>query len=207
MATLFIVSEESAGKTAIAAGIAKRFLSAGKKVGYFQPVLSGDKSALSDAAFMKQALSLAEPADALAPKIGSGSTLTASAKKAFSQVADGKDVVIVEGRCGKTADDTHSKTAYQLAEALQAKVLFIAGYSAPMNDVVQTAKGFGKNLIGVVVNKSPKSKQASVKEEANSVLKGAGISLLSLLRMSCSERCTLTLAWNTSVARVTKQSS
>jgi len=177
VATLFIVSEESAGKTALAAGIAKRLMGAGKKVGYLRPVLSGDKSGASDAAFMKQALSLSEPADTLSPKTDS----PISIKKSFARIAEGKDLVIVEARCGPTADDSLSKTAYQLAEALPAKALFIAGYSAPIKDAVQTARGFGKNLIGVVVNKAPKSKQARVKEEVAPVLKTAGISLLGVI--------------------------
>lgn len=177
MATLFIVAEESAGKTAIAAGIAKRLMGAGKKVGYFRPALSGDWSAPGDAAFMKQVLALPEPGDVLAPVTDS----PASVKKAFSRVAEGKDVVIAEVRCGQTAEDSLSKTAYQLAEALQAKVLFIASYSAPLNNVVQTAKGFGKSLIGVVVNKAPQSRQTRIKEEAAPALKSAGIPLLGVI--------------------------
>ena len=95
MVTLLVVSfKEAAGKTAICAGMGSYFMGAGKKVGFFK--LAPDGADHSDAAFMKQALSLAEEVQSISPSISDGSTLVDKVKEAYARVADGNDIVIVE---------------------------------------------------------------------------------------------------------------
>ncbi|MFH1015872.1 MAG: AAA family ATPase, partial [Chloroflexota bacterium] len=113
MVALFIVStEEAAGKTAIAAGISKRLLGEGKKLSFLKPAFPSQEG---DAAFMKQLLRLAESADELSPSVE-------GTREVADRVGAGKDVVLVEGRCGQSPQSGMSRDAYQLVAALKAKV-------------------------------------------------------------------------------------
>jgi len=165
---LFIVSgEEAVGKTAIAAGIGKRLTSEGRKVGYLKPAPKD-----GDVAFMKQVLNLAEPVEALTPALD-------GIKQALARVS-GRDVVIIEGRCGQSPEDNLSKAAYQIAENVSAKVLVVEGYTPELGrmELVETYKGFGGNLIGVVCNKVPKSQLEKVERQVSPRFNEAGIPVL-----------------------------
>ncbi len=165
MVALFIVAaEKAAGKTTIAAGLGKYFLSDGKKVGYLR-VAGGN--AAPDVPFMKQALSLAETADSL-------TSSASGVKEALARLAPGKDVVIIEG-------DTLDKTAYEIAEALQAKVLVVGGYKAKLMEFPVSYKGFGANLLGVILNKIPKSQLKRVAGEMSAQAARAEIKLLGVI--------------------------
>jgi len=168
---LFIVSaEEAAGKTAIAAGISKRLLSEGKKLSFLKPAFPSQEG---DAAFMKQLLRLAESADVLSPSVE-------GTKEVADRVGAGKDIVIVEGRCGHTPQSGMSRDAFQLAKELKAKVLAVEAYSADLDKMTlaETYKGFGTNLIGIVINKVPKSQMEKVEKQVSLLFNNAGITVL-----------------------------
>ena len=179
MVTLLIVSfKEAAGKTAICAGMGSYFIGAGKKVGFFK--LAPDGADHSDAAFMKQVLSLAEEAQSISPSIGDSDTMIDKVKEAYAGVADGKDIMIVEGILGQSSDDTRSKASYEIAGALDAKVLVIDTYPAkPI--LADISKGFGKDLLGVVINKVPMSKLKHVQDELSAELVKIGVNVLGVL--------------------------
>lgn len=169
MVALYLVaSEEGAGKTAIAAGLAKHFLSNGKKVGFLKPIFAEQKTeGDTDAAFMKQVLALPEQIGSLSPLIGGEKRLADRIREVYIEVAQNKDVVIIEGRCGQSPDDSLSKAAYKIAGALKAKVVAVEGFThkASTPRFVNSYKGFGENLLGMVLNKVPKSRQKRVCEE------------------------------------------
>ena len=169
MVALYLVaSEEGAGKTTLAAGLAKHFLSNGKKVGFLKPVFAEQKAeGNTDATFMKQVLALPEQAGSLSPLIGGEKRLADRIREVYIEVAQNKDVVIIEGRCGQSPDDSLSKAAYEIAGALKAKAIAVEGFThkASTPRFVNSYKGFGENLLGVVLNKVPKSRQKRVCEE------------------------------------------
>jgi BioD-like phosphotransacetylase family protein len=153
LAVLFIVStEEAAGKTALCAGLAINFSNDGGKVGYVKSADGGDT------AFMKQV----PGAD-----IVDGTDLK------------GYDVVLMEGRLGKSADEEVSRAAYAAAEKTKAKVIAVEVYPGGANsDVYQ---GFGGSFLGVVLNKVPASQLKRVQEEAGARFEAAGIKLLGVI--------------------------
>jgi BioD-like phosphotransacetylase family protein len=157
LGVLFIVSaEEAVGKTALCAGLAINFLNDGGKVGY----LKSTAEANGDAAFMK--------------KIPGVDIVT---KADFNEY----DVALMEGRLGKSAADEASEAAYAAAKETKAKVIAVETYSGRTNDYIGVYQGFGKNLLGVVLNKVPQSQIKNTRDEAGARLEKAGIKLLGII--------------------------
>ncbi len=186
MVALYVISAEAAaGKTAICAGIGRHLQGEGKKVGFLKPVLADKKpeGGDGDAAFMKHLLALPETVDSLCPLIGRGKGLADKARQAYIEVAQNKDVVIVEGWCGQSPDDSSSESASALAEALKAKVVIVEGYSGQpaAAEFPGGYRGFGKNLLGIVLNKVPVSQLKKATGEASAELDKEGIKILGVI--------------------------
>jgi len=187
LVALYVVSsEEAAGKTTIGAGVGKYLLGDGKKVGFFKPIIADKRPGEdgdTDTVFIKQVLALSEPVDSLCPLISGEGPLANKVKQAYAKVSQGKDVVIVEGRCGQSPDDNLSKASYQIVEALKAKVIIVAGYSTQSSTAkfINTYKGFGKNLLGIVLNKVPRSQLKRVSDGISPQFDEAGINILGIL--------------------------
>lgn len=165
MVALYVISsEEAVGKTAICAGLGKFLKDGGKKVGFFNP--EGNDI---DAAFMKQVLDLSETVESLCPPAGDVKKL----KEAYDKISQGKDVVIVEGRLGQTS--------YELAKALDARVVAVEAYSGRASRFIDNYKGFSGGLLGVVLNKVPQSRLKLVQDEASRRFGAAGINVLGVL--------------------------
>jgi len=160
---LYVTSlEEADGKTALCAGIGQHLLESGRSVGYLKPTTNGVVS--PDASFMKYILALGTSEDVLCPSPD-------KIKEAYAQVAEGKDVVLVEGAPG----DADSG----LPDALDARVIVVAGYAAdlPVAGIVEGSQKFGQRLLGVVVNKVPQKRL----EQVNAQMAEAGIKCLGSL--------------------------
>jgi len=163
LAALYVTSSQAgAGKTAVCAGLGRHLRNEGKKVGFFKPLISDIKipeAIDSDAEFIKQALALAEPIDSLCPVIGGEGNLTARIKEAYAKVARGKDVVIVEGIWRQRPGGKAIEASYEVVAALDARVIVVEPYSAELSKgkYIDGYRDFGQYLLGVVVNKVPKS--------------------------------------------------
>lgn len=189
MVTLYIVSsEKGSGKTAFCAGVGKNLAGAGKKVGFFKPVITDGISPAapgidSDAAFMKQIMALPEPADALCPLISAAEILNNAnkLKETFAAVSQGKDVVIAEGLLGSGPDDQLSQASRQIARALEARVIVIGAYPLKSPQLIDECQQFGSHLLGVVLNKVPGSRLKQVAEAALPRLRAAGMNTLGTL--------------------------
>jgi BioD-like phosphotransacetylase family protein len=163
LGVLFIVSaEEAAGKTAICAGLAVNFLNDGKKVGYLKPQASEKDGSDSDVAFMKQTLGLADVVNA-------------------PDLVKGRDIVLVEGSLGPDSGDAVSRIAYGAAREMKAGVIAIEAYSGEASRYIDVYKGFGADLLGVIINKVPESQLKRELDEAGSRFKEAGIKLLGVI--------------------------
>ena len=170
MVALYVVSaEEAAGKTAICAGLGKFLQGNGKRAGFLKLLVDEKTSTDGDAAFMKQVLDLPEAVESLCPPIGD----TKKIKEAIDKVSSGKDVVIVEGRLGQSADE--------IAKALDARVIIVEAYSGPAPRFIDSYKGFGESLLGIVLNKVPQSQLKRVQDEASKQFDAAGINVLGVL--------------------------
>ncbi len=159
MGVLFIVAaEEGTGKTAISAGLAINYVNDGKKVGYLR--LSPGKSAPNDTDFMKQ--------------IEGVEVTEETHLKRY-------DVVLAEGSTGASADDEASRAAYAAAKEMKARVIAVETYSHKESPYIDAYKGFGKSLLGVVVNKAPESQLKRIREKVTAEFEAAGIKLLGVI--------------------------
>ena len=182
MVALYVTSSERAvGKTALCVGLGKYLLSDGRKAGFFKPLIADGKNlpiegADSDTVFMKHIFALEEPVDYLCPVISDQSNLANSVKKAYVKVSPGKDVVIVEG-------DGLDKASYTIVETLGARVIIMESYSnqSPEAKLIDSYKDFGEYLLGVVVNKVPRTRLEQASEEISARFGEAGINILGVL--------------------------
>ncbi len=180
MVSLYVISSEKAGKTAICAGVGKQLLRDGKKVGFFKPIIADAQKVPvegtdSDAVFIKDVFALEEPVDYLCPVISDQDKLVNSVKEAFAKVSQGKDVVIVEG-VGEG-----SQASYGIVEALDARVIIVEGYSKDLPKVKNSYKDFGEHLLGVILNKVPRSRLEYVRDELSAQFGEAGVNILGVL--------------------------
>jgi BioD-like phosphotransacetylase family protein len=161
LAALYITSPQAgAGKTMLCAGLGRHLKSQGKKVGFFKPLVAAIKSkeaADSDAAFIKSILLLKEPLADLCPVIGGEGDIAKKVKQAYAKVAKDKDIVIVEGIWRQRPGAKSAESAYEIAKALEARVIVVEGYSPDLlkTELAGKYQGFGKDLLGVVINKVP----------------------------------------------------
>jgi len=185
LVALFLVStEEVAGKTMIGAGVGKRLLGDGKKVGFLKPIITDEKAAGndSDAAFIKQVLALPEPVGSLCPLLSGQRPLADMVREAYIEVSQQKDVVIIEGRCGQGRDDSLSQAAYEIAGALKARVIVVADYANQATaKLIDGYQGFGGNLLGIILNKVPRSQLKHAASEISPQFEAAGITVLGIL--------------------------
>ncbi len=166
MVALHIVSaEEGAGKTTVGVSVGKRLLSDGKKVGFLRPA-GGN----GDATFMKQALGLTESADALCPPV-------TKLREAVTRIAGDKDVIIIEGGGGS------NESGLATPEIPGARVIIVGSFSGQSSPspFLKMGKALGENLLGVVLNKVPRSQLKRLTEELSVELEAAGIKLLGVL--------------------------
>ncbi len=164
MAALLILSvDPGTGKTAVGAGLAKRLISAGKKVAFVKPALNG---ADGDAAFMKQALGLPDAAETMTPPLD-------QLKQAYIQLSPARDFVLIEG----LINDANSTQIYrELAQ--NGRVILVEVYHSSHPEVYQS---LAPNLMGVIINKVPRSQAKKVRESEAARLKSAGVNLLGLV--------------------------
>jgi len=160
LGVLYVVSvEEGAGKTMVCAGLGKNLLSDGKKVGYLKPQVAEKDGSDSDIVFMKQVLGLTDVVNA-------------------PDVIQGRDVVLVENSLGVSADDAVSQKVYGAAKSMTAKVIAVEAYSGEASKYTDVYKGFGDNLLGIILNKVPESQLKKAQEEATKQFGAAGINVL-----------------------------
>jgi len=181
LAALYVTSlYAGVGKTAVCAGLSWHLLSDGKRVGFFKPLVSDIKSPEaidSDVEFIKRVLALAEPLDSLCPVIGRQGNLTNSIKEAYAKVCTGKDVVIVEGVWRQRPGGKPIEASCEVVAALDARVIVVEPYSEELSKrkSIDGYKDFGPYLLGVVVNKVPRSR---VKHLYNQL---SGVNILGIL--------------------------
>jgi len=179
LVALYITSSErGSGKTALCAGLGKHWLDKGKKVGFLKPVISGSKKSSgtdSDAAFIKQVFALAEPADLLCPTFSDAGNLKNKINETYGKVSQGKDVVLIE------ATFDQSQASVDIVAALDARVIIVEDYAGGAARKTASYKEYGKNLLGVVVNKVPGSRLEDVRSELSSQLQKDGATLLGVL--------------------------
>jgi BioD-like phosphotransacetylase family protein len=162
LVALYVTSPYAgAGKTTVCAGLGRHLVRDGKKVGFFKPIVAEIKSPEavdSDAQFMKQVLALKESVENLCPVIGGRGELAGKIKRAYAKVSRGKDVVIVEGVWRQRPGGKPIEASRQVVAALDARVIIVEPYSEKLSAAMLDYKDFGEYMLGVVVNRVPRSR-------------------------------------------------
>ncbi|MFH1383093.1 MAG: DRTGG domain-containing protein [Chloroflexota bacterium] len=180
MIAIYVTSSvKGAGKTTLCAGLGKKFLGSGKKVGFFKPVLTGSQNPnmagiQSDAEFMKRLFGLTDSVDRLCPVYSDENSLSSRVKLAYDQIAAGKDIVLIEGVDGS------GQISREVAAKLDARVMAVVDYSQEPAKSVTGYKDFGSSLLGVVVNKVPQNQKERLLDELCTLL-GSEVTILGML--------------------------
>ncbi len=173
MVALYVTSPYAGtGKTAVCAGLGRHLKGDSKKVGFFKPLVAEIKSAEaidSDAEFMKQVLALREPIDSLCPVIGGKGNITSKIKRAYARVSKGKDVVIVEGVWRQRPRGKPAEASFEVVKALDARVIIVEPYSEKLSAATSNYKDFGEYMLGVVVNRVPRSQVKHLPKQLSGV--------------------------------------
>ena len=196
MVALYITSMESSGKTALCAGIGRKLLGLGVKVGFFIPAQLLETSGTNgneDADFIKRTFDLTESGEQLYPVRLSQIELwrslttevadfTSKLKQVYRNISRNRDIVIMEGLGNLGVDKVSDLACYTIAEALEASVIIALRYT-PNLDVSKIAH-IGEKLgqpLGVVINLVPKSKIEEVRLELSPLFDEAGVKIFGIL--------------------------
>jgi len=201
MNTLYITSMETfSGKTALCVGLGDKFRRDGFTIGYMKPLSTTARKVAGrvvdeDAQFIRQTFDLAEPLEAIAPialtpKVVEGiltgeeeTDFVARLRKAHAQVAQGKDVVILEGGAHCMEGSLVGLSAPLVAELLEARELVVIKYTSDL--VVDDALGakvlFGDSMIGTVINAVPRQRMRFVQEMVKPYLEERGVKVFAVL--------------------------
>jgi BioD-like phosphotransacetylase family protein len=148
MAVLYVASDRSgAGKTALSASLASILAEEGLSVGIIKPLAEPDDtdvSAYADLLVASQVSPpLTVPADGISPAI------VDSVQQSCAATQDGKDVLVVEG-----ASDLSQQDHAKLADALDAAVVIVAGFTPEMDadSLSGWSERMGNRLLGLLIN-------------------------------------------------------
>lgn len=200
MVSLYIVSTEPfSGKTSLCHGIASRFKRDGLRVGYFKPLVLygkrvGLRSISEDVSLMRQPLGLLERDEVLAPVVIDASAMESAAAglpnnyggridRAFAQLSQDKDLVVVEGASTLAEGMSLDLTPQGVAERIGARVLAVAKFShdLPADGLFAAQSQFGERMIGAVMNQVPAPRVDFVQEALVPFLNRRGVPVFAVL--------------------------
>ena len=176
MANLYVTSAETfSGKSALCIGLGVRFRADRLKAGYMKPVnvncrLREGLPYDDDVAFAKQIFDMPEPPTLL------GSVALTPAKleqqlrgpetdyepqfvKAFTQLSANRDVMVLEGGRSWREGYVAGLSPKRVVELTQAQVLIVLKYDQTLlaDRALAAQDYFGKALVGVVINETPRA--------------------------------------------------
>ena len=191
------------GKTTVSLGLLAALFARGLRTGFIKPV--GQRYAMvdgtpadEDAILVKSAFDLPDPLDALSPvHIPRGFTkayiggevvedLPARIRDAYARVAEGRDVLLVEGTGHAGVGSVIDLSNAQVAAMLGARAIIVseAGVGRPIDEIVLNHALFqrhGVDVVGAVVNKVDLVSHPSLADVLERGLARHGIELLGVL--------------------------
>ncbi len=199
MSTLYITSTDVfSGKTALCVGLGEKFLRSGYAIGYMKPVsaVAGaicERAIDEDVEFIKEIFRLSEAKAPviLTPKLVDSllrgeeeADFRALLKEAYAQVAQDKDVIILEGGGRLEEGSIVGLAAPYISELLGAKDLVVIKYANDLqavDDALRAKEAFGDSLLGIVFNVVPRQRMEFLEEVVKPYLEERGIKVLAVL--------------------------
>ena len=183
MKALYITSAETfSGKSALCIGLGLRFKKDGLNAGYMKPVnvncqVKEGVAHDEDVFFAKQVYEMAEPAELISPVAltpakleqqlrGPETDFQPKLKEAFAKLAEGRDVLVLEGGRSLREGYVAGLPPKKVVELVDAGVLAVIKYDDTLLvDRAMTAQNyFAKHFLGVVINEVPKTQAEIVKD-------------------------------------------
>jgi BioD-like phosphotransacetylase family protein len=183
MITLYVTSTETfAGKSAVCIALGQRFLADGFTVGYMKPVSTAARVVAGrltdeDVAFAGETFGLTEPLGTLNPILLTPTAVEAALsgqetgfvqrlKRAYDQMVQGKDILLMEGGGDLAEGALIGLSASEVADLLGAKVLVIARYAdqCVADDLLVAKRLLGEAMIGTLINSVPRPQMDFVEE-------------------------------------------
>ncbi|UCH37504.1 MAG: phosphotransacetylase family protein [Candidatus Bathyarchaeota archaeon] len=201
---MYICSPTSfSGKSLISLGLALNFREQGHDVGYFKPVgcemgtyAQGEKID-EDVRLMKGVLDLQLSMDVLVPVIFGarflGETQHTTSQfymkkilSAHNQIAQGKDILILEGPCSFGVGSCMDIDPISLSQRLNAPILLVSRFQDDrtidqVSWISRIINKFGGSSIGLILNRIPREDVERVKRFALPVLNECGVELLGIV--------------------------
>lgn len=182
MKALYITSAETySGKSALCIGLGLRFKKDGMSAGYMKPVnvncqVKEGVAYDEDVFFAKQVYGMNEPAELISPVAltpakleqqlrGPETDFQPKLKEAFAKLAEGRDVLVLEGGRSLREGYVAGLPPKKVVEMVGAGVLAVIKYDDTLLvDRAMTAQNyFGKHFLGAVINEVPKTQAEIVK--------------------------------------------
>jgi uncharacterized protein len=199
-ATIYIVSVSGfAGKTALIAGIGRRYAAAGVSIGYIKPLsvaagkLPSDRD--DDAALAKELFGLKEPDEVLAPVILEMADIHAILQddqprdfrslvcSAFETASAGKDLMLIEGAANWQAGELVDLPAAEVGALLDTRVLLAVRWRDVMttDEILGARDALGGRLIGCVINTVPNEELDEVDTAIRRFLERKGVRVFAVI--------------------------
>ena len=198
---LVTATREGCGKTGIALGFALEATARGYSVGYMKPkgtrVQShGGRIIDTDPLLAQDLLGLEHDVDEMEPIVYSptfvdqaitqsleSAGLPALVRDQFRTVAEGHDLVVVEGGGSYTTGGIIDLTDADVAELLDAESLLVAPFEHPedVDEVLAAADALGERLTGVVFNPVPDEQFDYVEENVVPFLEARDVPVVGIL--------------------------
>jgi len=198
MIPIYITSTQNfSGKSALCVGLIKKLMAKGLKTGYIKPFSTNakyfnGKLVDEDTVFIKNIFEMPEPLEKLCPVMLSDRVVEDIVKAGehnykeiilddFKEISEKKDIMIIEGASNQREGWLLDLSPLRIVNELDAKVFAIVPFENNLQfmDDVLTLKGkFEDRLIGVILNRIPKIKIATVTESFRPYIESKGIRVL-----------------------------
>lgn len=200
MATLYVTSPETfSGKSAMCVGLGKRFVRDGYRIGYMKPVSTSATRTAGvcideDAEFMKQTFGLTEPTTVLSPICldaadveailrGEKDNFAQRLQETFATVAEGKDIMILEGGSSLTEGSMFGLPTPEVSQLLNAHELVVVKYNtvSVVDDILGSKAVLRTSMLGAVINAVPRPKIEFVHNSVVPFLEERGVKVYAVL--------------------------
>ncbi|WP_251343579.1 phosphotransacetylase family protein [Haloplanus halophilus] len=202
MNTLLVTATgESTGKTAIAVALGRHAQARGRSVGYMKPKGTRLQSQVGktldrDPMLARELLDTDDEMHEMEPIVYSPTFVRSAlegrerpdelrerVREGFDAVAEGRDLVIVEGGGRVTTGGVVDLTDADVAELLDAEVVLVAEYGTPtdVDETLAAARRLGDRLAGVLFNRVADAAYDEVESLVAPFLEGKGIPVLGVL--------------------------
>ncbi|MDA8161871.1 MAG: phosphotransacetylase family protein [Desulfobacteraceae bacterium] len=199
--SIYVTSTQNfSGKSAVCVELIRHFRSHGLKTGYMKPlstspaILDG-KITDEDAVFVKATFDLADPVETMAPAIlnsgiienilkGAAQRLAKDVKSAFSTIANGKDMVVLEGGASLREGWFVDLAPPQTGPMLGAKALVVVPFEKELqvlDDIITAKVRLGGSMLGAIINRVPPNKTAFAEGVIRPYLEKRGVPVFAIL--------------------------